>query len=230
IIRYLKGLAPTAVSLLVTHADADHYGGMTELLQCFGADALYLPVLGEDAAEYRAILRAAEEIGCPTQTVTRYDVIARPSGAYLNCISPYSAGETDHNESSATLFFSYEGVNAVFCGDVSAEREGKLAREYALDETLFDRGEYVVRLDETDILKTAHHGSGGSSSEEWLGLLGAETAIISCGRGNFYGHPAGSALKRLSESGCEIYRTDELGDVVIVVADGKYTVYTDYTE
>jgi beta-lactamase superfamily II metal-dependent hydrolase len=41
-------------------------------------------------------------------------------------------------------------------------------------------------------------------------------AVISCGRGNSYGHPTPSTLAALHASpGLELYRTDEDGRVVV---------------
>ena len=225
LIRYIKGLAPKSLSMLLTHANSDHLGGFKSLLEVFGTEIFYLPALSADTAEYSALLAAIEESGCKKATLSRYDTIVR-EGAYLVCLSPYSFGETDENDSSTVLYLDCGGVNAVFCGDISSARERLLTREYALDETLFDSGDCSVRLDGVEILKVSHHGSEYSSSEEWLGLLRPETSIISCGRGNDYSHPAEGALARIkaaSPNG-EIYRTDELGDVMVTIKDGKYTV------
>ena len=225
LIRYIKGLAPKSLSMLLTHADSDHLGGFKSLLEVFGTKEFYLPALSSDTADYGTLLAAIEKSGCEKAALSRYDTIVK-EGAYLICLSPYSFGETDENDSSAVLYLDCGGVNAVFCGDISSAREKLLTREYALDETLFDSGDYKVRLDGVKLLKVAHHGSAYSSSEEWLSLLRPETSIISCGRGNDYSHPAEEALARIkaaSPNG-EIYRTDELGDVMVTIKDGKYTV------
>lgn len=222
--RYVKSLNPASVSVLATHADYDHIGGLAEFLEYFGADKVYLPVVEGQTSSYFAFAEAAKRSGAELQTLTRYDVIAKESGAYAVCLSPYSMGETDENDSSTLLYVSYSGVNAALCGDISAEREEKLVRESGLDETLFDSGEYRVRLGETDILKVAHHGSAYSSSADWLTLLSPETAIVSCGKGNYYSHPAGETVERLAQIGAEIYRTDELGNLIVSISNGKYVV------
>jgi len=230
LIRYLKGLDASSLSLLVSHADRDHFGAFEEVLKLFKVDTLYLPVIGAENVAYRSLLLQAEKTGLKTKTLTRYGVIADGSGAYVNCISPYSTGETNENDSSAVLYLSYKDVSAVFTGDISANREERLVREYALDNTIFDRGEYTVRLDGIDVLKAAHHGSKDSSSEAFLSLIGAEVAVVSAGRGNSYSHPNGDAISRLIGSGAEIYRIDELGNVVVSVKDGTYSVRTNITE
>ena len=45
--------------------------------------------------------------------------------------------------------------------------------------------------------------------------LTTETAVISCGTNNLYGHPHQEVLERLSACGAEILRTDEMGSVVV---------------
>lgn len=41
------------------------------------------------------------------------------------------------------------------------------------------------------------------------------SAVISCGRDNDYGHPHEETLSRLRDAGVTVYRTDELGSIVI---------------
>lgn len=64
-----------------------------------------------------------------------------------------------------------------------------------------------------DILKVGHHGSRTSSTEAFLAQLGADTAIISCGSNNRFGHPHEETIARLDESKMSIYRTDQDGMV-----------------
>ncbi len=229
LVRYLKALAPESIALLATHADIDHTGGFEELIRFFGADTVYLPVVPSETLRYTRFAEAAQSSGAEICTLSRYDVIEKPSGAYLACISPYEIDETDANDSSTVLYLCYEGVSALLCGDISSAREGRLLREYALYEGIFDCGDYRVRLEETDILKVAHHGSSSSSSEEFLSLLSPGIAVISSGRGNAYSHPASEAVARLSGAGAEIYRTDELGNLIVGISGGSYYVKTHIT-
>lgn len=222
--RYIKALNPKSLSILATHADIDHYGGFRGLVSDFPVTHAYLPALTSSASAYGEFLAGVRDSGAQVETVSRTTILKNPSGAFLACISPSGAEQTDDNGDSAVLFVSYCGVNAVLAGDIGEEREKSLLREYAVAPDLFDYGECRVRLNETDILKVAHHGSAYSSSEEWLSMLGAEVAVVSAGRGNVYGHPAAQAMKRLADSGAQIYRTDELNDIMITVADGTYSV------
>jgi competence protein ComEC len=56
--------------------------------------------------------------------------------------------------------------------------------------------------------------------------VGARLAIVSVGADNDYGHPAPDTLDVLSEHGTAIARTDESGDVAVVVRDGELTTAT----
>lgn len=225
--RYIKGLKPKRISMLLTHANADHYGGFSALLETFGAEDLYLPVLPSEDEGYRQFLSAAEKSGCRMSVMSRFGAVRRES-AYLVCLSPESGSETDPNSSSTVLFLNAGGVRVLLCGDISAARERKLLTEYTASEDFFDVEGLSVRLDNLDVLKVSHHGSGDASAEEWLKLLRPKASVISCGEGNLFGHPAGETLARLRAASPEgkIYRTDELGSVMMTIKDGTFTVTT----
>ena len=119
------------------------------------------------------------------------------------------------NEASLVLALQYQGFDMLLTGDV----EG--AGEEMLTETL--KAEYADTS--WEVLKAAHHGSAGSSSERFLRLTSPECAFIGVGAGNSYGHPAQETVGRLADIGAEIYRTDELGSIVLTVrADGTYAI------
>ena len=223
LLRYIKGLGSPALTLVATHADIDHCGGLAYLLKSFGAEQVYLPVISGQTGVYRALISEIERTNTPSTTLSRYCVMDDESGAYTLCLSPYSMGEENHNDASAVLFIRYAGVNVLLGADISSKRENDLLEEFLALEEIFNVGEYTAPLRETDILKVSHHGSGSSSLQQWLELLGVKTAILSCGAGNSYGHPAEAAVSRLTLSGAELYRTDELGDITITISpDGAY--------
>ncbi len=225
IARYLKALSPARLSLLVTHADVDHFGAFPFLLKEFEVQTCYLPLLPEENAAYLELLSAVEEAGCTTDVLTRYDRMEK-EGGYLVCLSPRSKEEDDANDTSTVLYLAFGGVKILLCGDISSSREKLLLREYALMTGIFDSGDCTVDLDGIDILKAPHHGSENSSSREFLDLLRPQTFIVSCGRDNGYHFPKGGALENFRAASPEgkIYRTDELGDVIVSVKDASYTV------
>ena len=64
-----------------------------------------------------------------------------------------------------------------------------------------------------DILKVGHHGSDTSSCEEFITYMNPETAIVSCGKNNKYGHPSKSVMATLNKHSIEIRRTDLEGTI-----------------
>lgn len=225
LVRYLKGLSPARLSVLATHSDADHVGGFPALFNAFEVDECFLPAYAGENAEYTAFLRAAEEEGCRAETLSRYGAIERENG-YLVCLSPRTAEEeSENNETSAVLYGELNGVRFVLGADIGAGREELLLQEYALG--VFDVGRHAVRLEEIDVLKASHHGSGNASSAAWLGLLRPAVFVLSCGRGNLYGHPDGETLARFRAASPQgqIFRTDELGNIVVSMRSGTYTVW-----
>ncbi len=68
------------------------------------------------------------------------------------------------------------------------------------------------------MLKVPHHGSR-YQDPAWLDGLGARLAVVSVGEDNDYGHPARSTLDLLRDGGTTVVRTDQRGDVAVVVDD-----------
>jgi competence protein ComEC len=130
--------------------------------------------------------------------------------------------ENKNNEMSAGAYFDYQGVGALFAGDISAETEKTIMRD---DSELDGFSMRNFDLTSTEILKVAHHGSKYSTSRTWLEYLHTETAVISCGANNPYGHPTDETLSRLTAVGADIWRTDLNGNVVVTITKlGEYKV------
>lgn len=72
---------------------------------------------------------------------------------------------------------------------------------------------------ELTILKVAHHGSKNSTSEEFLKAANPKIAIISCGKGNRYGHPHEETLERLEKVDIPWFCTKDYGAIIVTVDD-----------
>ena len=106
-----------------------------------------------------------------------------------------------------SLCFTYESKNlfALFTGDAGTEEMIQIADAL--------RDKFMQNRQKQTILKVPHHGSKYSYVEELYWCF--DVAVISCGRNNFYGHPHKEILDRLNAEGTFIYRTDELGAIMI---------------
>lgn len=221
--RYLRGLDITSLSVMATTGSTSHIGGMPALYEVFDIKTTYLPLLPAATGAWERFQSAVQKEECQTKTLVRYGVIENGSGAYAVCLSPYSQEEegATREECSTVLYLSYEGVGVVLAGDMTQKRENRLVEEYRLLDSCFDSGGHRVRLENTQILCAASHGADSGSGENWLSLLSPSATVICCNQNE---HPSDSALQRIASHSETIYRTDELGVVMVTIKDGNFTV------
>ncbi|WJH28300.1 hypothetical protein N6H13_25055 [Paenibacillus sp. CC-CFT742] len=101
-------------------------------------------------------------------------------------------------------------------------QDGSLAASFNQERELFSLSSSTRAA--VDVLKVAHHGSKTSSTEAWLQYWNAQSAVISAGANNTYGHPNPGVLERLEAVGSQIYRTDQMGEIQMRIKDGKIDV------
>jgi competence protein ComEC len=106
------------------------------------------------------------------------------------------------NDASVVLLAEVAGVRMLLTGDLEPPGQARLAG--------------ILGDLDVDVLKVPHHGSA-HQDEDWLAALRPELAVVSVGEDNDYGHPAPGLLATLERAGAEVLRTDEDGDVAIVV-------------
>ena len=235
VLRYLNALKIDELDyLLVTHADSDHCGSLDTVLKYNSVKQAFVPNAEETVnAEYASFYSALLDEGCEiiyADNSIRLSVYAGEYQYKLCFLSPSAYGaeekipEEESNENSAVVWLDYHGVSTLFTGDAPKSTEEKLQFNDGIG--LFDNME--VELDSTEILKVAHHGSADSTGAEFLGYLHAQTAVISCGVDNPYGHPMSETLNALTANGTDIYRTDQHGSIIVSIPkkENKWTVQT----
>ena len=230
LMRYLNALDVKQIDyLILTHADADHCGVLDEVLKCKKVKKAYIPLASATVnTEYAEFYTALGKEDCDWDYVQ--NGIALSGEAYtLRFIYPFAYdvqstkndGNTfdkNTNEYSAVTWLEYNGVSALFTGDLPIEKEEILVESSKL-------GVLGVDLLETDILKVGHHGAETSTGEKLVGYFeDLKTAVISCGE-NDYGHPSSEVINRLRGAGASVYNTKENGSVIISVRKDK-TVHT----
>jgi competence protein ComEC len=198
--------------LIVSHAHADHLGGILSVLDRYRplvvlepgaqvADPLYYSFLDELAAE------------AVRWHPGRRDERMVLDGVALTILHPdpsWSGWGEDVNEDSLVLLVEYGAFQALFAGDAGFPAESEMRS----------------RAHGVDLLKVGHHGSRGSTGDEWLDSLRPRAAVISVGR-NTYGHPSAQTLTRLQRHRVEVWRTDRDG-AVTVTTDGRHmTVHSE---
>jgi competence protein ComEC len=193
--------------LAITHADPDHIGGAAALVREMAPRTVWLGVSVPRHEPERVLTALASESGVP---IVRQLAGAtfRLDGAELRILHPPAPDwerQRVRNDDSLVMEVRHGDVAMLLTGDISAEVEGTL----------------VPRLSpaRVRILKVAHHGSRTSTGQQLLDAWKPQIAVISCGRGNRFGHPAAEVLRRLEDAGVDVYRTDRDGQIV-VTTDG----------
>lgn len=202
---------------VVSHGDQDHISGLVELLEEDGGipvSHVVLPWLGRKSGDeiYENLAALAGDQGAEVLWMKRGDVISAGE-LKIRCLYAGDAHRAgDRNEHSLLLYVEYGRAGILLTGDMSQEGE----RDW-------------LSLGETpgvQVLKAAHHGSAYSTGEVFLDWVAPKVAVISCGEGNRYGHPARETLERMEERGVRWIQTKDQGAVTVRVRNGEIKVET----
>ncbi|GAA2085450.1 hypothetical protein GCM10009759_05220 [Kitasatospora saccharophila] len=98
---------------------------------------------------------------------------------------------------------------------VPAEEAGNAGRSTGPSGPGPPQGTGPPRVGRVDVLKVAHHGS---ANQDWalMAAFRPRLALISCGVGNPYGHPAPQTVAGLRALGATVVRTDDSGDIAVL--------------
>ncbi len=185
-----------------THPHVDHVYGLSSVLNAAPADLVLSPVLEWDSKAFRSMMDYAAMQGTPVEVPREGDTL-RLGGAAVTVLHcwPEAIGYGRTNDASIVLRIDYGTTSFLFTGD---------AEDWS-EYMMIDAG---VSL-KADVLKVSHHGSYTASTMEFLKKVNPEYAVISVGKDNAYGHPHQSVLKNLKALNCKVFRTDEIGTVIL---------------
>ena len=195
--------------LIATHPDADHIGGMSEVFKQLNVKNFIYPTdAPHNTKTWQNVLSLADAEGCNIKDSTPGTTF-NIGGATMKFIQP-TVDYSDNNDDSVVTYLEYKDVNFMFTGDIEADAEKDMVAQNLVTDV--------------DFMSVPHHGSKGSSTEEFLAKAKPEYAIVSAGANNSYGHPTADALNRYNAIGSKVYRTDQLGDIVIKTDGNTATI------
>lgn len=173
----------------------------------------------EDSQNFQKFKDIVKEKKINVLIVNCGDIIKIEKNVYFDILWPNNSGlikENALNNNSIVCKLQYNNFSMLFTGDIEEIAEKRIIQEYKDNFKIFN----------SSIIKVAHHGSKTSSTQDFLNAVNAKIAIIGVGKNNNFGHPNESVIKRLKECNVIIYRTDECGEIAIVVnSKGKVKVH-----
>lgn len=176
--------------LVVSHADNDHAGGATYILQNMKVFALETSALKK--------FKAFAPSFCQGNTGWQWDGIRF---MYL----PHPTYTKDRNNNSCVL--------KITRGDHAILLPGDIEKPAETDLVLHNK----ARLPAT-ILIAPHHGSKTSSSPRFLTAVHPHVVLISAGFGNRFGFPHPSVMSRYQAMGAKVYNTAINGAITLDVS------------
>ena len=202
---------------VLTHPHEDHIGGAVHIFDEFKISTVCVPDILEEhlpsTKVYESLVSAIKDEKCRELRLTGGTLIVEKENFKIMAIAPYKdALYSDMNNWSLCLSVDCFTNTLLFAGDAEEPSE--------LDMLNSD-----LMLD-ADILKVGHHGNRDSSTKEFLKAVTPLATIISVGEGNIYDHPADETLKRLTDIGANIYRTDTVGTIIAKCYDGGFNIET----
>ncbi len=193
--------------VVLTHFHADHVDGLPGVLRHRAVGELMASPLQEPVSGEQEVARWSAAAGIPVRTPVVGET-AEVGPVSWTVLSPARLLSESPNDASLVLLVESHGLRLLLTGDVEPPSQEVLERE---------------GIGPVDVLKVPHHGSRYQDPALLTGL-GARVALVSVGADNDYGHPAPSTMSLLEHAGMLVRRTDQDGDVAVVLRGGGLRV------
>lgn len=181
--------------VVATHPDADHIGGLIDVLARYDVHTILMTEHEGDSNAARAYREAVRKEGAEIVYAAQGQQFLLGASTTLDILFPVGdATGMGTNESSIVARLAYGETDVLLTGDAPRQTEMELVAMY---------GEGL----ESEILKVGHHGSRTSTDGVFVETVAPTYAVISAGEDNQYGHPHQEVLTTLAAHGVSILET-----------------------
>lgn len=205
-LNYLKSLGIKKIDYAIaTHPHEDHIGSMDDVIKDFDIGTFYSPKVTTTTKTFENMVKALKAKDLK-MTMPKVGEEIKIGNATLTFLAPNSDKYENLNNYSIVVKLKYGNNSFIFMGDAQDISEGEILKK---------------QLDiKADVIKLGHHGSHSSTTQEFLDKVNPRYAVISCEKGNDYGHPHKETLAKLNAKNINVFRTD-LNGTIIAESDGK---------
>lgn len=205
----------TIDKLIITHPHADHIGGAYVVFKNVNVKEVYDNGDATTSKTYQTYLKNIKQKNIAYHQLKAGDTVDFGDGVSFKVFSPTEKmikNDDDLNNNSIVGQLRYKDFTILFTGDSERDAEQNMVKSYGNEL-------------QSDVLKSPHHGSRTSSSDDYLKTVKAKDVIISLAADNEYGHPHKQTLDRYKKYNMNVYRTDQDGTITITT-DGSddYTI------
>lgn len=206
---FFNGIERKLDYIVLTHSDADHIGGMENILNNYAVDNVYYSLDLEDnnKSMYSKISYLENENKIVAKINTAGNEI-RGENYLITWLSPNRESYVETNDYSPIMLFEFNDFSFMLTGDARSEVGEKEAMNYFLEDK------------DIDLLKLGHHGSSTSTSLRFLETFMPEIAVIS--NGTTYGHPSSETIETLAtydnlyaKNTADYFSTLDKGNIIV---------------
>ena len=197
VVKYLKAQGVETIDYLISsHYDSDHVSGLINCLEEFDVEYVISSDYIHESKTYEKFIAAVKAEGLKPNHPAVGESFTFGNGGFT-ILSPETIDDDDSNANSVAIKLINGNNSFIITGDAEIKNEKEMC-------------ESGIDL-KCDVLVPGHHGSATATGWDFMEATLPEYAVISCGKGNSYGHPSTSVLERLEQIGCKTYITMEKG-------------------
>jgi len=191
-------------TLIISHGDSDHAGGLEGLLSALPVGRL---LSGEHEMIENRLRKATLNLPARIEAC-RVGQQWRVDGVAFRILSPAETlPARKRNNSSCVVKVSGKHHSLLLTGDIHEDQERWM---------LANVPSALLR---SDVLLVPHHGSKSSSSDAFIDEVSPKIALTSVGYHSRYGHPHAVVMERYRQRDIRFLRTDHSGALVMSSAD-----------
>lgn len=183
-------------TLILTHADANHVGGTSELLQGWHPKEVWIPDTPKSSAAMRLALAAIETKKIPIRRLAQGDRGTWPGGLTWECLHPPADHAPARADDHSIVLRISRGPEAVLLsGGMGSDLEKQMPR--------------------TSTTRVLHLGNqAGAGTAEWIRKSHAEVVVVPGAVYRHDGNPDRALLNRIIDIGSEPLNLDGLEQVL----------------
>lgn len=186
-----------------THFDHDHLDGLESVLSSLECGTFILPDRDSDTDKHSALMQLISNKGIMVSNPVHGESFTLGS-AVCTVLAPLRSDYEENNDHSIVLRIDHGSNSFLFMADAQKTAEKEILKAYR---------EGGGQLLQADVLKVSSHGGKNATGKEFLTAVAPAYAVLSCDSDDT-DYPAEKVLKRLTENGTDIFRTDVQGTLV----------------